>query len=287
MAETNQSFADQIAFTKNAEIIPATTTTLEYGPSTLSIRHQGCFITNCVFTEPISGSTVSILHSDPDLEVPKLTASHVMSPVGPSEGIGGQHGFPRWADYKEFTQNDGPNGEKRTSFQAKRSDLGLGLIKTFELTDSSVASTTALLNSKAEARDTSLGEHYYFTLEGGDSSGLTVNGKSLDKLLGEGAEEKIMAGNPIFWPSFEGQVTINFPAGHSIKLSATTEGANESKLGMLFWHRSGSESICFEPTLGFSESGQNNQLSIDPYQTVTLNTRIELLAKGSSTPVSQ
>lgn len=283
MTETTQSFADQIERrAKDLEKVSTTTTTLEHDDSSvLVIRQRGCFVADCILAEPISGDATSVLHSDWDLTTSKLTASHVMSPVGSTEGLGGRHGFPRWADYKEFTQRDGPKGEKRTSFQAKRSDLGLGLIKTFELTESSLASSTTLLNSETEATHTSLGEHYYFTLKNEDSSGLTVNGKSLNELLGDGAEEKIMAGDAIFWPLFEGSVVINFPVGHSVKLSASAEGADESKLGMLFWHKPGSESICFEPTLGYDEDGQNNGLSIDPYQSITLNTKIELLPNNS------
>ena len=279
MSEITPEFTEEINANKGSETVPTRTTEVSNGVSSLDIRHRGCFIVNCELTSASSGEKVSVLHADPDSSIAKLTASHTMSPVGPSEGIGGQHGFPRWADYHEFAQNDGPNGEKRVAFQAMRSDDGLGLTKVFELTDgTTLSSDTIIYNSGAESTQTSLGEHYYFALADENSNGLTVNGRTLDELLGENAETDIMAGKPHFWPLFDGEVELNFPAGHSMRLSAEFTGGTKSEIGMLVWHRPGSPSICFEPTVGFNAiARQNDGIKLPPYTGATLSSKIELL----------
>ncbi|MBC7943072.1 hypothetical protein H7X68_01050 [Candidatus Saccharibacteria bacterium] len=278
MTEVYPSFFEHIQANKGAEVVPNSTTTIENPDgSLLTVRFRGCFITNCALTDKLSGNKINILYSDPDLSVGKLTASHIMSPVGPSEGIGGQHGFPRWANYQEFPQIDGPNGEKRVAFQAKRSDFGLGISKVFELGRNYLETETIIFNSEEETAKTSLGEHLYFALEDEKSTGLRVNGQSLDELLGKGTEAAIMAGEPCYWPLFDGAAKIDFPAGYSIQLAAEVSGGQQDKLGMLIWHRPGSASICFEPTAGFNPENDNCQLSIEQGETATLTTRIELL----------
>lgn len=278
MTETYPSFSDQIEANKGAEIVPDATTTLEIpANSRLTIRSRGCFVTDYSVIDKLSGETIKLLYSDPDLTTSKLTASHVMSPVGPSEGIGGQHGFPRWADYQQYPQADGPDGDKRTTFQAKRSDLGLGVSKIFELGRDHLTTETTMVNSESTDALTSLGEHLYFTLDDEVVDGLRVNGQSLDQLLGPGTEAAVMSGQAYFWPTPTNPVEIEFPSGHSLTLQAELSSKQPTTLGMLIWHRPGSPSICFEPTAGFNSSQHNTELAIGPHQSITLTTRIELL----------
>lgn len=278
MSEITHPFAEEINTNARSEMVPTQATEINNGVSFLNIRHRGCFILNGELTSKHSGEKVAVLYADPDVSVAKLTASHVMSPVGPTESIGGKHGFPRWADYHEFAQNDGPNGEKRVAFQAMRSDNGLGLTKVFELTDgTALSSDTIIYNSEADPIRTSLGEHYYFALANENSNGLTVNGKTLDELLGKNAENSVMNGKPLFWQSFNGEAEISFPAGHNIRLSAEFTGDIPSEMGMLVWHRPGSPSICFEPTVGFGTSGQNDGIELPSFTSAVLSSKIELL----------
>src|SRR4051794_8485622 len=100
-----------------------------------------------------------------------------MVPAGPYEGIGGQDGFPRWADYEAEKTSD------TVILKAKRSDGGLKLSKEFVLGESVLTTISTILISSGEER-TSMGEHVYFSLEGEELEGLKVNGRSLDKLLG-------------------------------------------------------------------------------------------------------
>ena len=142
MTENFISFPEEIEHNQSETEVPTETVELSKGKSALNVRLRGCFITNLNLTNPITGEETSILNSEQDKTKAKLTASHIMSPIGKYEGIGGQHGFARWADYHEFPLLDGENGEKRVSFQAKRSDMGLGLYKYCELHDNCLISNT-------------------------------------------------------------------------------------------------------------------------------------------------
>lgn len=205
-----------------------------------------------------------------------------MSPVGKSEGIGGQHGFPRWADYHTFVQRDGPGERRNIAFQAERSDLGQGIAKLFELETNRLVSVTKASNYEAEPLRTSLGEHFYFSLPDEDVNGLKVNGQSLDRLFGEGVEADVMNGNAFFWRSFNGRPTqIEFPDGRKVMFSANVSTQQQDTLGMLIWHRPGSPSICLEPTVGFQSSIENTSLEIGPYDSVSLVTLIEVLSVGN------
>lgn len=273
------SFSEEIATNKSIEHLdnPAISG-ISTERASVVVRERGCYVAEAALYSPSLHEVVDVLYSDPDLSTPKLTASHIMTPVGPYEGIGGRHGFPRWADYKVFTLEDGPDGEKGVAYQAKRLDTGLALAKLFELSDSSLSTITSLHNPGDKPENTSLGEHLYFSLEGGQISGLRVDdGLEIDDLLGEGAEASIKKGEPIYWDNFAGNITVVMPAGHTIKLAVDVNGAPREQLGMLVWHRPGSSSICFEPTLGFDPETAGTGLTIEPYETVELLTKIELL----------
>lgn len=267
-------FAENITSNMGAERVPSDITTLQTPEGTqLSIRNRGCFVTDFSMVDPTTGERVNILYNPDDIEIPKLTASHIMSPAGPSDGIGGQHGYARWADYHEFTQDN----DQLTSFQAKRSDMGPGVSKFFELADEMLATSTTLTNYESTDVETSIGEHLYFALEDESTDGLLIGGQTIDQKFGEGTEKSIMEGNAFFWAEYSGSVTVNFPAGRIVMISADTEPKlHTPKLGMLIWHKPGTESVCFEPTLGFVSGDQNTELTIPPHESVSLITYIDV-----------
>lgn len=277
MAKPQLSFAQNIEAAKSAEVISADVETIDHpSGSRLAVRYQGCFVTELKLAST-GQPPVDVLYSSPDLTVSKLTASHIMSPVGPSEGIGGQHGFPRWATYLEFPQHDGVDGEKQTLFQAQRSDNGIGVSKHFSLTNDTLVTETTLVNPGDNPVPTSIGEHLYFALDSEIFDGLEVNGQSLNALLGDGSLEVILQDEPLYWEDFAGNVTIHFPKGHTINLiSDVTNASKDASLGMLIWHKPGSPSICFEPTLGFQSMADNEQLVVEPHRDVTLTTTIQI-----------
>ena len=141
------SFAREIELNKNAAEVSNRAARIETTASSLDIRYRGAYITDCELSSPTTGRRINILYSEQETTKPKLTATHPMVPAGPYEGIGGQHGFPRWSDYHEFSLNDGPDGQKYIALQAKRSDSGLSLTKVFGLTESILTTTSTIASS--------------------------------------------------------------------------------------------------------------------------------------------
>ena len=279
MVETDKldrSFAEEIEANKNAETVPDAIAIVHTDESSLGVRLRGGYITNCELTSPNTKERVSVLHSDTDLSVPKITASHVMLPAGPSEGIGGQHGFPRWADYRVSAGEDGPNHEKNTLFTALRSDGGLALEKSTTLSASSLESHTTIQNPGVGTVKTSIGEHYYFNLANENFEGLKVNGKSLDELLGPGSLDTVLRQDTLIWQDFPGEATIEFPAGHSIRLKVNFAGTTDATPILWIWHRADSPSLCFEPLVGVSRS-DNSGVHVTQDGAATLSTTIEIL----------
>jgi hypothetical protein len=273
-----ETFAAEIEEHKSASEVSDQVVGIETLASSLDVRIRGAYITDCELTSPTTGDRVDVLFAEDDLTKPKLTATHPMVPAGPYEGLGGQHGFPRWSDYHEFLLNDGPNGEKRTALQAMRSDNGLSLSKTFVLTESALTTHTTIRSSSETSEDTSVGEHIYFSLADGKFDGLTVDGKSLDELLGDGSQEEVSKGGTLYY-AFNGETTITFPAGHTVRLSAAFEGETKYPVALWVWKRPGSNSICFEPVVGVEmlDEDDNAGVTVPAYGSATLSTKIELL----------
>jgi galactose mutarotase-like enzyme len=272
------SFKEIIETNMGAERVPVKISSLETeGGTRLDIRNRGCFVTDFSIVGN-NGKRTTILYADTELDKAKLNGSHSMSPVGQSDGIGGQHGFARWVDYDQTPQPDGDDGEKLALFEARSREFGVGLSKVFDIRDDSLTTRTTLLNRETTPLHTSLGEHLYFALENESAEGLLLNGQTLDEVLGDGALEDIMAGNPHFWDRYRGNnAEITFPAGHIVDLGAAAMTAQtDPHLGMLIWHRPGTPSICFEPTIGLTEIGINAELAIEPLEEVSLITFIDV-----------
>ncbi len=270
------SFAEEIVANKNAVEVSSEVAGIETMSSSLDVRLRGGYITECQLTSPTTGERLDVLYSEPNLQKPKITATHAMVPAGPYDGLGGQHGFPRWSDYHEFSIADRPNGEKQISLQAKRSDNGLSLVKMYGLTASTLTTRTTITSSEDKVEHTSMGEHLYFSLADERLDGLKVNGQSLDELVGVGSEDKVKNDDTLYW-AFGGEATVDFPAGHSVKLSADFNGVTKHPLAMWIWKRPGSPSICFEPVVGLTDDDNNSGVELAPYANATLTTKIDLL----------
>lgn len=271
------SFAEEIEANIAATKVSSQVARLETPGSCLDVRLRGAYITKCELTSPSSGRRVNVLYSDTEIEKPKISATHPMVPAGPYDGIGGQHGFPRWADYDVRKLPETAEGEQQMTFGVKRADAGMTLSKTFVLTDFSLTTVTAI-KAGGEVENTSLGEHIYFLLEDENLVGLVINGQSLDELLGEGSEATVRSNGTLFY-NFGGEAEIVFPAGHIVKISASFQGETRYPLAMWIWKRPGSPSICFEPVVGVKGLGDedNSGVTVGPDATVELQTRIDLL----------
>jgi len=254
----------------------------KYGPAELQLRTEGAYITRLLLTTS-GGRPVDVLYAGPHTSVRKLDASHIMSPVGPSDGPGGQHGPARWLDYDAppHLQTQTRNGFAGVQLQSKNPLVGpdaeVPFGKFFELGPHHLYTRTTVYNPTDELR-TSIGEHFYFSLEDEFTDGLTVNGQPLDNVLGDGALERVMRGESQFWEGYNGDARIRFPAGHIVSLSTEVDDvATTDTMGMLIWHREDTPSICFEPTIGFHPERGNEGIELADWSSATLGTRIELL----------
>lgn len=284
IAPGNIDFAQTIAEHKESEYVPSEQISFMAGEATVTIRERGAFIVTCSLEDPSTGRARRVLYcaeTGKDLFVPKITASHTMLPVGPSDGIGGQHGFPRWADY-ELVGSERGDASTRVVMQAEQSAHHvLSLTREFELHKSTFASLSEARNNSNTVQQTSLGEHYYFDLPNSDVAGIRFDGASLDEVLGEGAIEGINRGEAQFL-SYGTQgvcAIIGFSDGKTVRLEghAVLEvGAVPIEHGLLVWRRPGSPSICFEPTIGYNQKA-NNGIDIPPRGSVGLITTVDLV----------
>lgn len=280
-------FADEIEANRSAERVPTEEMHLVTADSSLDVRLRGGFVTNLTLTSPTTGRSLPILYFDREqLAVAKPTGSHVMSPAGPYDGLGGQHGFARWADYEELPRP--ADEEAYTTLQARRSDGGPALTKSYSLSSGALVSRTTLFNPTPQPLHTSLGEHYYFDLQDEQFDGLKLDGQSLDEALGEGAQVALESNSQRLpdgstkdgtqvWDFTSGQAVIDFPFGHRVRLSASYIAQSEFPLQLWVWHRPGTPSICFEPVIGVAGGDANQGLTIEPNTAASLITTIEHL----------
>jgi len=283
-------FEHQIGLNQAAFAAPVQREGLYREKSGLVVRRRGSFIMYCALVDPETDNLDRVFYSEPDAHRPKLAASHVMMPVGPNDGLGGQHGFPRWADYESTSgievRTKRPEPDEETSFEHE-AVVPQGVIavrRGFNLEDSALTVTTTIMSE--DPVSTSLGHHDYYTLEDGKYNGLAVNGQHLDDLLEEkGAAEAVMNGSARFWPGFGGQADVRFPSGRHMRITAT---ARHEKLdrtgetGMLLWRRPDAPYICLEPVLGVEparDSLATRELYLDEMGTATLQVRTELLTR--------
>jgi galactose mutarotase-like enzyme len=261
-----------IAENREVAKVDPSAVSISNGRSILSVRLRGCFITTCRLMDPRTGSAVDILFAEKDHAIPKLMATHTMSPAGPFEGPGGQHGFPRWADYRVTEQSDESG---KLTLETHRSDDRIMLKKAFELSDHALVSHTTVYNPGEDTFRTSLGEHYYYPLPDNSTDGLTINGHDIDSLLGDGTLAQIMDGDAAFWGDWSGTADIRFPAGYSLRLEASA--TPETNIGMLLWHKPGSGTICFEPTAGYKHGHMNTCLCLESGEQGTLTSSLTLI----------
>lgn len=255
--------------------VPTSVYELRNDEASISVRKRGCFIADSALLDPKTDSYINIFYCEPDLAKSKLSASHIMSPVGPSDTPGGQHGFARWVDYEAMPTVNGLQLASDVPSDAPK------MTKYFEIDRSALRMTSELYNATQQTMQTSLGEHAYFRLKDAETGGLTVNGKTIDELLGSNALDEIMSGRAQLWGDFGGDATITFPEGHTMRIQSSydinTEVGEVSNLGMLLWRRPGTDSICFEPTVGFAADGYNQAIELTADSKLSLHSAIELI----------
>lgn len=254
------------------------TKTVAVGGARVTVREQGGYIVEALLKDA-SGRIVPLLFADADISRTKINASHSMIPAGPYDGLGGQHGFARWADYDVTVAGN------VLSMTAQTPEGGLGIHKNIRLEPSTITIICQATNHGSQIIHTSIGEHLYFTLPGERSEGMLLGTDAPLAPIPE--REAIMRGETVFWDTFDGRVVAEFPdGGKTISMYVTTTTADEhgarrpckAPTGMLLWHRPGTESICLEPVVGSMSLPDNKHLEIEPGCTVIMRTTITLFA---------
>lgn len=272
------SSPNEIERNRSALEVPVHIFELQTDGSSLDVRERGAIVTGCDLTSPTTGERVSILYSSADITQAKMSATHAMVPFGPYDGLGGQHGFARWADYEKVLYETTPSGVQRLILESVQRDGSLSLTRSFELSSGSVCIQNTVHNAAPiRSRHTSIGEHAYFNLTGGDPSGLLLDNKGLDELFGSDSMGRIANGDTLFWEFPDSRATVWFPEGYGIDIEASFEGETTHPPALLIWQRQGTESICLEPVVGVSPSKASNGVTIPPQGSASLRTIVTLL----------
>ncbi|MFZ1812681.1 MAG: hypothetical protein WAU02_04185 [Candidatus Saccharimonadales bacterium] len=256
----------------------------EYSISNLwaqvNVRARGGMITSCLLEDPETTETVPILYCD-DGKKAKASATHSMSPVGPSNEPGGQHGPWRWADFRQF-----PSGDSRVlHMQAERSDVAEPtMTRRVMLPSQSELAITSVVHSNRfeQPETTNLGEHVYLACPENDICEVVINGNTLTDVLPEGMLERVLAGEPYHWATAPETLRIGFVDGRTLEMSATArvdDDGNEVKYSVtyLIWHRPGTDSLCIEPVVGYDQE-RDSRIELASGASLSLETRIQLIS---------
>jgi hypothetical protein len=269
------AFAAQVKRNQEQTEVSAGGFDLRCGDSVAQIRRRGSAVTKLWLQSERSGGRVPVMHCGPNRNAPKVRAGHPMMPVGPSTGIGGQHGYLRYVDYSIESPYLPNRGSLGLRFQGAK---GLPMVRRrFELGENAFTAWT-LVRAGDTAIDTSIGHHDYYPLARGDYDGLTVNGQSLDALLDEeGATQAIMNGSSRLWEGYDGtNAAVQFPNGMEIDVAAEAVALGQAgnvEMSMLLWREPGAEYLCFEPALGVTKTALGltaTGVHIDPGSSVGL-----------------
>ena len=227
----------------------------EYGD--FCIRLAGSYIIKLELLSKKDNKTYSVLYSDNDALKPKINASHPMCPVGKYDGIGGQHGFPRWINYQvKCSFLDSLLIYNSTVYD------GLTIMRSFNLDKNGLSITSTIKNRSNELIKTSLGEHLYFNLNQ-DINSLLFNKRNINGYLNDqNAIKKIMSGQAIHSDVYSGSVMIIDFTEYSLCIEAKAN--KNEKVNLSFWHRENTKSICFEPTVGYIDNSNvfNNKINL-------------------------
>lgn len=284
-AESVRSRID--ARTEGEAVDPTTEILTHPKGSSVAIRSVGGVIESLALTNGKHGrgkKTYDLLYSDNALTHAKRSASHMMSPAGPFEGMGGQHGAARWLDWHTFNLNPTEFGTQ-IALQAKREDDGETLLRHIQLAENQVWFDSAVVAPYETDVRTSIGEHWYFNMSG-DLVDVAINGRSLELLTGdEEVFEKLRDGIPLHIPqrSTLNVWHIDLPGQPQFMMQTQLfRSGGYAPMELWIWRREGADDyLCVEPVAGVShENGylENELLAIKAGEEARLRTTIKLMA---------
>lgn len=283
-AEAVRSLID--ARREGEAVNPATETLVNSKGSQVTVRPTGGVIESLTLVDSRGGRakrSYELLYSDGDLISAKRSASHMMSPAGPFEGLGGQHGAGRWLDWHTFNLNPTDIGPQ-IAFQAKREDNGETLLRHIELGERQAWFETAVVAPYENDLRTSMGEHWYFKMDG-DLSEVAIDGRNLELFTGdEEVYEKLRDGVPLHVPQRSplNVWTLQLPGQPLLKMETQLfRSSGYVPTELWIWRRDGAEDyLCIEPVVGVShENGylENDLLVIEAGKEARLRTAIGLV----------
>lgn len=284
---STEAVQDRIKARRDGEVVDPSTITLENRQgSAIIIRPVGGVLESLTLVDHSKRTHLpyELLYSDGETSEAKRTASHMMSPAGPFEGLGGQHGAGRWLDWHVFQLNPSELGNSQVALQAKREDSGETMLRRIELGERHADFETAIVAPYVTDLNTSIGEHFYFNMSG-PLTDVAINGKDLRAFTGDDdVFEKLRDGIPInvkqgsplnVW-------LIDLPGQPPLMMQTQlfrSSGYTPSELWI--WRREGvDEYLCIEPVVGVShENGylENDLLRIPAGQEARLQTSLKLL----------
>jgi hypothetical protein len=217
------------------------------------VRSHGGHLLLGSLTGHISGAPTPVFYAGlpkdapPDAIVPrsaKLRASHVMSPVGPFDGLGGQHGPLRHSKWLLMSIGAASQYEASLSMQALVPEEQPRVTREFTLRRSELKVATTVVNTGDEDIHTSLGHHDYYVTPHNqamtpEGTGPLVNGLPLDRRLHrESAWRDARTGKAQLWPQYSGSAFVQFPGGNELLIRSELKVDGEDRtglLGMQFW----------------------------------------------------
>jgi galactose mutarotase-like enzyme len=300
-AESFQPSPDDKRYDKTYGIEERTATEIKLvaprddGPVQLQVRTEGAIIRDFRIGEKrilSSTDTADPETGDDFLQPVKTDATITMLPAGGNE-VGPQHGASRYLDYT--IESSVANA---VELRAQDSLRELEHVKKFAIQPDGLTITDKVLNTGDNEMGISVGEHFYFAAPEADLSGIklldeTGVEQSITVRKLDGTDEtgpfsaflpELNKGRAVYFGGFSGSQIISIPGLGEIALSADAiaEGKQQS-VGLLIWHRPGSNSICFEPVSGFSidtdGKTKNGGIQLDSGALAKLSSRVSLRSK--------
>lgn len=282
----------------------------DYGARIL-VRARGGMVVAASLVAPSETQATPVLSNNAQdahgLTVPKLDATFPMMPVGPNDGLGGQHGLLRYVNFEHTATLLRTSPHSRRVLHVLELEAALppdspisatrhigftALNEVFIATtirhQSPFSDQLPVDDRSSEDLVTSLGEHVYLDMpDGAAVSDITLNRHSIDELLGEGAAADVAAGNPRLWRGFKGNVVARLSDHRRIKITSSTSSNRETRGAtvhdMLLWRRViegvAAPTICLEPVAGFRPDASEGvtPIRIPRGESVTHRTIIRLL----------
>lgn len=262
------------------------------GLAQLAVRTQGGLIRHFTIGDKhILTSAVPLPDGLADIEESvKMDATITCMPFGKTDP-GPQHGLSRFLAYKIESTRTG-----NLEISAADPLLHVGHRKIFTLEDDGLSINDDVINTSDTDTEFSLAEHFYFAIQESelsqiqflDSHGLDVwvNVTKEDGTTYTGNVLALVAdlqrGESLFVSDFSGRQVVFLPGIGRIQLeSSATHDDNQLPTGLMLWHRDKSDTVCLEPTVGFTKGidGQslNRGITLKPGVSAQLHTRIRLL----------